>query len=32
MRLQNLARADEGFLLAMGYSTQRQYGCLIIRI
>ena len=25
-RLQNLARADEGFLLAMGYSTQRGYG------
>jgi alpha-D-ribose 1-methylphosphonate 5-triphosphate synthase subunit PhnI len=24
-RLQNLARADEGFLLAMGYSTQRGY-------
>jgi alpha-D-ribose 1-methylphosphonate 5-triphosphate synthase subunit PhnI len=23
LRLQNLARADEGFLLAMGYSTQR---------
>ena len=27
LRLQNLARADEGFLLAMGYSTQRGYGC-----
>ncbi|NND49624.1 MAG: carbon-phosphorus lyase complex subunit PhnI [Rhizobiales bacterium] len=26
IRLQNLARADEGFLLAMGYSTQRGYG------
>jgi len=25
-RLQNLARADEGFLLCMGYSTQRGYG------
>ena len=25
VRLQNLARADEGFLLAMGYSTQRGY-------
>lgn len=25
-RLQNLARADEGFLLAMAYSTQRGYG------
>lgn len=25
-RLQNLARGDEGFLLAMGYSTQRGYG------
>jgi alpha-D-ribose 1-methylphosphonate 5-triphosphate synthase subunit PhnI len=25
-RLQNLARADEGYLLAMGYSTQRGYG------
>ncbi len=24
-RLQNLARADEGFLLAVGYSTQRGY-------
>jgi alpha-D-ribose 1-methylphosphonate 5-triphosphate synthase subunit PhnI len=24
-RLQNLARGDEGFLLAMGYSTQRGY-------
>jgi len=24
-RLQNLARADEGFLLALGYSTQRGY-------
>ena len=26
VRLQNLARADEGFLLAIGYSTQRGYG------
>ena len=26
LRLQNLARGDEGFLLAMGYSTQRGYG------
>jgi alpha-D-ribose 1-methylphosphonate 5-triphosphate synthase subunit PhnI len=26
LRLQNLARADEGFLLALGYSTQRGYG------
>jgi alpha-D-ribose 1-methylphosphonate 5-triphosphate synthase subunit PhnI len=26
MRLQNLARGDEGFLLAMAYSTQRGYG------
>jgi len=26
LRLQNLARADEGFLLVMGYSTQRGYG------
>jgi alpha-D-ribose 1-methylphosphonate 5-triphosphate synthase subunit PhnI len=26
MRLQNLARGDEGFLLAMGYSSQRGYG------
>jgi alpha-D-ribose 1-methylphosphonate 5-triphosphate synthase subunit PhnI len=26
VRLQNLARADEGFLLAMGYSTQRGFG------
>lgn len=26
MRLQNLARGDEGFLLALGYSTQRGYG------
>ncbi|AJX34660.1 carbon-phosphorus lyase complex subunit PhnI [Burkholderia oklahomensis] len=26
IRLQNLARADEGFLLSMGYSTQRGYG------
>ena len=26
VRLQNLARGDEGFLLAMGYSTQRGYG------
>lgn len=26
MRLQALARGDEGFLLAMGYSTQRGYG------
>jgi alpha-D-ribose 1-methylphosphonate 5-triphosphate synthase subunit PhnI len=25
-RLQNLARADEGFLLALGYSTQRGFG------
>ncbi len=25
VRLQNLARADEGFLLAMGYSTQRGF-------
>jgi alpha-D-ribose 1-methylphosphonate 5-triphosphate synthase subunit PhnI len=25
-RLQSLARADEGFLLALGYSTQRGYG------
>jgi alpha-D-ribose 1-methylphosphonate 5-triphosphate synthase subunit PhnI len=25
-RLQNLARADEGYLLSMGYSTQRGYG------
>ena len=25
-RLQSLSRADEGFLLAMGYSTQRGYG------
>lgn len=25
-RLQSLARADEGFLLAMGYSTQRGFG------
>ncbi|WP_341704036.1 carbon-phosphorus lyase complex subunit PhnI [Ferrovibrio sp.] len=25
VRLQNLARADEGWLLAMGYSTQRGY-------
>ena len=25
VRLQNLARADEGFLLAMGYATQRGY-------
>jgi len=25
-RLQNLARGDEGFLLAMGYATQRGYG------
>lgn len=25
-RLQNLARGDEGFLLSMGYSTQRGYG------
>lgn len=25
-RLQTLARGDEGFLLAMGYSTQRGYG------
>jgi alpha-D-ribose 1-methylphosphonate 5-triphosphate synthase subunit PhnI len=26
MRLQNLARGDEGFLLAMGYSSQRGFG------
>ncbi|MCG8542724.1 MAG: carbon-phosphorus lyase complex subunit PhnI [Alphaproteobacteria bacterium] len=26
MRLQNLARGDEGFVLALGYSTQRGYG------
>jgi len=26
LRLQNLARADEGFLLALGYSSQRCYG------
>lgn len=26
IRLQNLARADEGYLLALGYSTQRGYG------
>jgi alpha-D-ribose 1-methylphosphonate 5-triphosphate synthase subunit PhnI len=26
VRLQNLARADEGFLLALGYSSQRGYG------
>lgn len=26
LRLQNLARGDEGFVLAMGYSTQRGYG------
>jgi alpha-D-ribose 1-methylphosphonate 5-triphosphate synthase subunit PhnI len=26
MRLQGLARGDEGFLLAMGYATQRGYG------
>src|SRR6201987_1162563 len=26
LRLQNLARAAEGFLLALGYSTQRGYG------
>ena len=26
LRLQNLARSDEGFLLALGYSTQRGYG------
>jgi alpha-D-ribose 1-methylphosphonate 5-triphosphate synthase subunit PhnI len=26
VRLQNLARADEGFLLALGYSTQRGFG------
>jgi alpha-D-ribose 1-methylphosphonate 5-triphosphate synthase subunit PhnI len=25
-RLQNLARADEGFVLALGYATQRGYG------
>ena len=26
IRLQNLARGDEGFILALGYSTQRGYG------
>src|SRR6516165_2317759 len=26
LRVQNLARGDEGFLLALGYSTQRGYG------
>ncbi len=26
IRLQNLVRGDEGFVLAMGYSTQRGYG------
>ena len=26
MRLQNLARGDEGFLMALAYSTQRGYG------
>jgi alpha-D-ribose 1-methylphosphonate 5-triphosphate synthase subunit PhnI len=26
LRLQNLTRGDEGFLLALGYSTQRGYG------
>src|SRR5262249_16749471 len=26
LRLQNLARGDEGFVLALGYSTQRGYG------
>ncbi|RTL49576.1 MAG: carbon-phosphorus lyase complex subunit PhnI [Bradyrhizobiaceae bacterium] len=26
LRLQNLARADEGFLLALGYSSQRGFG------
>jgi alpha-D-ribose 1-methylphosphonate 5-triphosphate synthase subunit PhnI len=26
LRLQNLARGDEGFLLALGYSSQRGYG------
>jgi alpha-D-ribose 1-methylphosphonate 5-triphosphate synthase subunit PhnI len=26
VRLQNLARADEGFLLALGYSSQRGFG------
>ena len=26
VRLQNLARGDEGFLLALAYSTQRGYG------
>lgn len=26
LRLQNLARADEGFVLALGYSTQRGFG------
>ncbi|TVQ97179.1 MAG: carbon-phosphorus lyase complex subunit PhnI [Desulfovibrionales bacterium] len=27
-RLQSLARADEGFVLALGYSTQRGYGSM----
>jgi alpha-D-ribose 1-methylphosphonate 5-triphosphate synthase subunit PhnI len=31
MRLQNLARGDEGFLLALGYSTQRGYGTPSVR-
>jgi alpha-D-ribose 1-methylphosphonate 5-triphosphate synthase subunit PhnI len=26
LRLQNLARGDEGFILSLGYSTQRGYG------
>ena len=26
LRLQSLVRGDEGFLLALGYSTQRGYG------
>jgi alpha-D-ribose 1-methylphosphonate 5-triphosphate synthase subunit PhnI len=26
LRLQNLARGDEGFLLGLAYSTQRGYG------
>ncbi len=30
LRLQNLARGDEGFLLALGYSTQRGYGSTAI--
>ena len=28
MRLQALARADEGFLLGMAYSTQRGFGAV----